>query len=118
MNIYLKVLRKYADFTGRARRKEYWVFTLFNLIAALVLFALDGLLAYLFEFNFFIFSSLYFLATIVPSLAVLVRRLHDTGRSGWWFFVNFVPFVGGIVLLIFLFTDSEAGTNKWGPSLK
>ncbi len=118
MNIYLKVLRQYADFKGRARRKEYWTFILIHVLISFVLGLIDGVISYLLEFPVPILSSLYLLGTLVPSLAVLVRRLHDSGKSGWWFFINFIPGIGGIILLVLLFMDSEAKTNKWGHSPK
>ncbi|BDP42173.1 hypothetical protein DAETH_21420 [Deinococcus aetherius] len=65
-----------------------------------------------------ILSAVYGLATFLPTLAVNIRRLHDTGRSGWWYLIAFVPLVGGIVLLIFAVMDSQPGTNKWGPNPK
>ena len=118
MNIYLKVLRQYADFAGRARRREYWTFILIHIVIGMVLGAIDGLISYLLEFPAPILSSLYFLGTLVPSLAALVRRLHDSGRSGWWFLVNFIPGIGGIILIVLLFMESEPGRNNWGPNPK
>src|SRR5262245_14061176 len=104
MNWYLDVLKKYADFSGRARRKEYWMFALFNAIAYVAILILSAVLASIEESLALIGSLLlmvYGLAVLVPGLAVAVRRLHDTGRSGWWFLIAFVPFVGGIILLVF-----------------
>ncbi|MFD3972876.1 DUF805 domain-containing protein [Streptomyces cyaneofuscatus] len=112
MNWYLAVLKNYAGFSGRARRKEYWMFTLIHLIIAAVLFgiglAIDTTIPYL----------IYVLATFVPSLAVLVRRLHDTGRSGWWFFIAFVPVVGGIILLVFVASEGKQEPNQYGTNPK
>ena len=108
MNWYLEVLKKYAVFSGRARRKEYWMFILFNIIIAFVLeFAVPGIV-----------STLYTVAVLIPGLAVSVRRLHDTDRSGWWFFIALVPLIGAIVLLVFLAQDSKLDENQYGPNPK
>jgi uncharacterized membrane protein YhaH (DUF805 family) len=113
MSWYIKVLSNYATFSGRARRKEYWMFFLFNFIAAFIIGFTSG----------FIGSALhqgdisrdggliYNLAVLLPSLAVAVRRMHDSGRSGWWILFPFV----NLVLLCF---DSEPGDNKYGPNPK
>ena len=117
MNWYLEVLKKYAVFSGRARRKEYWFFVLFNIIIALALTFIDfstGL--YDVEFEIGLLSSLYSLAVLVPSIAVTIRRLHDTGRTGWWFLIAFVPIIGAIVLLVFMVFDSTLGDNQYGPN--
>ena len=105
--------KKFADFNGRARRSEYWYFTLFNTIMAMVAAGVDALhgmgpFAY----------GIYALAALIPGIAVLVRRLHDTDRSGWWFFIALVPIIGAIVLLVFLVTDSKPGTNRFGANPK
>jgi uncharacterized membrane protein YhaH (DUF805 family) len=112
MEWYLKVLRQYADFAGRARRKEYWMFTLVSGIISVVLAILDtalmtGLL-----------GVLYSLAVLLPSLGVGVRRLHDTGRSGWWLLIGIIPLIGWIVLIVFLATDGERQPNIYGPDPK
>jgi uncharacterized membrane protein YhaH (DUF805 family) len=106
MNWYFEVLRKYAVFKGRARRKEYWMFVLFNIIIGLIL----GFIG--------ILGTLYMLAVLLPSLAVGVRRLHDAGRSGWWLLIGLVPIIGGIVLLVFFVQDSQPGENEYGPNPK
>jgi uncharacterized membrane protein YhaH (DUF805 family) len=131
MNEYLNVIRNnYGNFAGRARRREYWMFTLVSGIISLVLqlpFQIQnltqagaggeinptglGLLS-------IILTAIYGLAVFVPSLAVGIRRLHDTGRSGWWTLIGLVPFVGGIISLVFSVTDSQPGSNNWGPSPK
>jgi len=115
---YLDVLKKYAVFGGRARRKEYWLFTLFNMIIAYVLLAIDYLVGTDYGSNMGLLYTLYILATLLPSLAVFVRRLHDTGRSGWWFFIGFVPLVGAIILIVFMVLDSQSGSNKYGEDPK
>ncbi|QLB40256.1 MULTISPECIES: DUF805 domain-containing protein [Mannheimia] len=119
MNWYLDVLKKYATFSGRARRKEYWMFSLFNVIFASVCGFLDGLLGFIsYETGLGILGSLYILATFLPSLAVLVRRLHDTDRSGWWVLIGIIPLIGAIVLLVFACLDSKVGENRFGPNPK
>jgi uncharacterized membrane protein YhaH (DUF805 family) len=119
MNWYLQALKKYADFSGRARRKEYWFFVLFYVIILVVLMVIDGFVGtQIGGAGFGILTCLYALAMLIPALAVTVRRLHDTGRSGWWILIQLVPLVGWIVLLIFLFIDSQPGQNAYGPSPK
>lgn len=112
MEWYVKVLQHYATFTGRARRREYWWFTLVNLGVVVALSLVDAAL------DTGALTGLYSLAVLVPALAVSVRRLHDTGRSGLWLLISLVPLVGGIVLLVFLLLDGEPGTNRWGASPK
>lgn len=119
MNWYLRVLKQYATFSGRARRKEYWYFLLFHIIITTVLFAIDdntGNLAADGEIG--LLSGLYTLAVLIPGLAVSVRRLHDTDRSGWWVLIGLIPLVGAIVLLVFALQDGTPGQNRFGPSPK
>ncbi len=113
MNWYLEVLKKYADFSGRARRKEYWMFALFNFIIAFVLGFIEGLVGGPGFIGF-----IYALAVIIPGIAVSVRRLHDTNRSGWWLLILLVPIVGIIVILVFMVQDSQAGDNQYGANPK
>jgi uncharacterized membrane protein YhaH (DUF805 family) len=113
MEWYIKVMKNYANFKGRARRKEYWMFALFNAIFATVAFVLDMVLG-----TYIVLYGLYLVAVIVPSLAVAVRRLHDVGKSGGWFFIVFIPLIGAIWLLILFVTDGTAGDNAYGPSPK
>jgi uncharacterized membrane protein YhaH (DUF805 family) len=115
MNWYLEVLKKYATFSGRARRTEYWMFTLISTVIAIVLGVIDTQLA---KYGFGVLGPIYSLAVLIPGLAVAVRRLHDTGRSGWWVLIVLVPIVGAIVLLVFLVGDSEPGMNRYGPNPK
>ncbi len=115
MKWYLKVLNQYFDFSGRARRKEYWMFTLFNAIITWSLTLLDLAFG---TFYFTIASYIYTMLIFIPSLAVVLRRLHDTGRSGWYFFVAFIPIAGIIWLLVLLCMEGEARTNKWGENPK
>lgn len=120
MSWYLLGWQRAADFSGRSRRKEYWFFHLFNALAFFGLF----LLGFLFDWalfgeghkggiTFFLFA-IYGIAAFIPSLSVTIRRLHDIGRSGWWYFIGFIPLIGGIVLLVFTLIDSELYANQWG----
>jgi uncharacterized membrane protein YhaH (DUF805 family) len=118
MQWYLKVLRQYADFTGRARRTEYWMFVLFTAIIQIVLAVLDSLLGLAFMPGTGVLTMLYLLAVLLPSLGVSVRRLHDTGRSGWWVLIGLVPFVGAIVLIVFAALEGDRGPNAFGPDPK
>lgn len=109
---------KYAQFNGRARRAELWWFALVNLVIFWVLaglaFVLDGGLSAIFWFLYIVF----WLATIVPSIAVGVRRLHDTNKSGAMLLLVLIPFVGGIIILVFYLIDGDRGENQYGPSPK
>ena len=119
MNWYLEVLRKYAVFSGRARRMEYWMFFLFNLIISFLLGIFDGIMGtFSPEAGLGLLGGLYSLAVLIPSIAVTIRRLHDTGRTGWWFLIIFIPLIGAIVLLVFMVFDSDEGTNAYGPNPK
>lgn len=115
MSWFLEVLKKYAVFSGRARRKEYWMYTLFVGIIYVVLSVLSVATK---SSAFSILLIIFWLAILLPSLGVGVRRLHDTGRSGWWLLFGIVPLVGGITLLVFTCLDSEPGPNKYGPNPK
>jgi uncharacterized membrane protein YhaH (DUF805 family) len=116
MNWYLQVLKNYAKFDGRARRKEYWMFFLFNLIFAIVATVLDNLLGLAIkDVGYGPFYILYALATLIPGIAVGVRRLHDTGKSGWYLLLGLIPCVGGIILLVFFVTAGDVGENEYGP---
>lgn len=119
MNWYIQVLKKYAVFSGRARRKEYWMFVLFNIIFAVVAVILDNILGTSFQgAGYGLFYLLYGLAVIIPSIAVGVRRLHDTDRSGWWLLICLIPIIGGIWLIVLLATAGTAGENKYGADPK
>ena len=110
---------KYAAFSGRARRSEYWYFVLFNVIVSFVLGVIGNIIFGAPENGGQnILQSIYSLAVLLPSLAVFWRRMHDTGRSGAWFFLNLVPLVGSIILIVFACKDSEPGENQYGPSPK
>lgn len=123
---------KYATFSGRARRSEYWWAYLGVFLVSLVLnIPLQGVLLGAADTTtgeissvppaaivLYILMIVFGLAILVPMLAVIVRRLHDTGRSGWWYFIALVPFVGGLILLFFMIQDSQAGDNAYGPNPK
>ena len=111
---YTAVLRNYANFSGRARRREYWMFFLANILVGIVLGILTVVLGRLGTG----LTYLYQLAIIIPSIAVGVRRLHDTGRPGWWMLVGLVPLIGFLVLIYFFVQDSQPGTNEYGPNPK
>lgn len=113
MQWYLKVLKNYIGFQGRARRKEYWVFFLFNFLITMLLSIIEVMLGL-----GGILSGIYGLFVLLPSIAVNVRRLHDIGRTGWWMLLSFIPVIGLIVLLIFAVLDSQPGENKYGPNPK
>ena len=130
MKWFLKCLKQYADFSGRARRREYWFFQLFNLIFFIVIILSLGLIANALGANDSITPEfglntiiglliiLYVLALTIPSIAVTIRRLHDTGNSGWMLFISLIPLIGPIWLFILYVKNSQPGENKWGPNPK
>ena len=119
MSWFLLALNKYATFTGRSRRSEYWFFGLFYLIFVVALAFVDGLAGtYDQASGAGLFSSIFALALFIPSLAVAVRRLHDTDRSGWWLLISLIPLIGAIVILVFVLMDSTPGENRYGPNPK
>ena len=123
MNYYLKVLQNYANFSGRARRSEYWYFMLFNLFAIISTAILDRLFGTTFDMGFGpsaygYITILYYFFILIPSLAVLVRRLHDVGKSGWFILISLIPLVGAIWLLVLLFTESVTADNAYGSNPK
>ncbi len=107
MKWYIDALKNYGVFSGRSRRKAYWMFTLFDVIFAVVFSVIDQIIGNDVE----ILNTFYTLATIIPTFAVSVRRMHDTGHSGWWIFF---PIVNFVILCI----DSQPGSNKYGPNPK
>ena len=116
MNYYLKVLQNYATFSGRARRSEYWYFTLFNFLFALVAMFLDNLFGIaLDKLGYGPIYLIYMFAVLVPNLAVAVRRLHDVGKSGWFIAIGLIPVVGTIWMIVVLATPGMEGSNKYGP---
>jgi len=127
MQYYLNVLRNYATFSGRARRSEYWYFALFNVIFAVAAIMLDKAFGTNFSFEtaagpidafYGYVYVLYILFIFLPSLAVLVRRLHDVGKSGWFVLISLIPIVGSIWILILVCTDSIPGKNQYGLNPK
>lgn len=110
---FVKCLKQYVDFTGRARRKEYWFFTLTQFILLIIALLIDYILG-----TGYLLYVVVALATCIPSLAALVRRLHDTGRSGWWYFISLIPFIGSILLLVWLATEGQKEPNQWGNPVK
>ena len=131
MEWMLLPLKRYAQFSGRSRRKEYWMYTLFIILAGIVLTIVDSILGlgghatltsetgsggafYGAIANRGLLANLFSLATFIPSLAVGVRRLHDTNRSGWWLLLLFVPLIGAIVLLVWFCTPGTSGSNNYG----
>ena len=119
MNWYLKCLNQYADFSGRARRKEYWMFVLFNMIFAFIAMIIDNVIGTASpELGYGIIYGLYALVMIIPGIAVTVRRLHDVGKSGWMYLIVLIPFIGAIWLLVLLVTDSNTGENPYGTNPK
>ncbi|BBB27488.1 DUF805 domain-containing protein [Amphritea japonica] len=113
MNWYLAVLKNYVGFSGRARRKEYWMFTLFNLIVAIVLGFVDNLIG-----TTGLLGGIYALAVLLPAIAVTIRRLHDTGRAGWWLLLILIPIIGALVLLVFMILEGKSGNNDYGNDPK
>lgn len=130
MDWYVKALKQYVDFSGRARRREYWMFFLVNLVIVIVLSVIDTMLgtggwrstagggSFFASGSLGLLSGLYSLAVLLPTIAVAVRRLHDTDRSGWWILLGFIPIVGGIVLLVFYVLEGTRGPNRFGPDPK
>ena len=124
MEWYLKVMRdNYANFSGRARRKEYWMFVLVQTIVMIGLMILDSVLGLDFELQGISlgYGYLYLIGIIVhfiPSLAVLVRRLLDVGKSGWFYFIFLIPIIGVLWLLVLYCTEGQKQDNKWGPNPK
>lgn len=128
MEWMLMPYRRYAEFSGRSRRMEYWMFALFETIVFLVLYILmfagmpatdaDGQMLEAPGALFYVVMLLllvFCLGTIIPALAVTVRRLHDTDRSGWWWWIQLIPFIGAIVMLVFMVLDGTPGPNRFGP---
>ncbi|MFP1528506.1 DUF805 domain-containing protein [Escherichia coli] len=113
MQWYLSVLKNYVGFSGRARRKEYWMFTLINAIVGAIINVIQLILGLELPY----LSMLYLLATFLPVLALAIRRLHDTDRSGAWR-PFFVPFIGWLVLLVFFCTEGTSGSNRYGNDPK
>lgn len=119
LNWYLTALKQYATFEGRARRREYWYFALGNFVAIVGLSIVDMMIGTFDEkAEIGLLSGLYTLAVFIPGIAVSVRRLHDTDRSGWWLLIALVPLVGWLVMLVFACLDSQPGGNRFGTNPK
>ena len=132
MEWYLKVMRdNYANFSGRARRKEYWMFTLFFFLITVVIYFLFALLAFFMAGDLINLMDnewvpvvlgfsviIYFLIHLIPSIAVTVRRLYDTGKSGWLYLLTFIPYIGSLIIFIFTVIEGNKGDNKYGPDPK
>lgn len=114
MNWYISVLKQYAVFSGRARRTEYWMFVLCNVIVMLLLGMVDKMSGGDNE----LISSIYSLAVLLPSLAVAARRLHDTDRSAWWLLLGLIPIIGTLVLIYFMVCNGQQGPNRFGDDPK
>ena len=119
MNWYVTVLKKYAVFSGRARRKEYWMFFLINILVSFLVGFVAGFIAGLIGVpEFALVGQLYALGVLIPGIAVTIRRLHDTGRSGWMWFLALIPLIGPIILLVFLASEGSPDENKYGLNPK
>jgi len=119
MNWYLKVLKQYADFNGRARRTEYWMFFLFNMIFTIIAMVLDNVLGIAMgEIGYGPLYGIYVLALFLPGLAVGVRRLHDVGKSGWMMLIALIPIIGAIWLFVLMVTDGNSNENQYGLNPK
>lgn len=111
---FKKGMRNYVNFSGRARRKEYWYFLLMQIILIIIAMVLDTII---FDSEIGLFYLVVALGLFLPGVAVTIRRLHDTSHSGWWFLISLVPLIG-IVLIVFLVRETKFETNKWGPPAK
>ena len=118
MKYYLQAFKNYANFNGRARRKEYWMYILFFYLITFLMIFLDNLLGITIEDGLGPLTIVYILISIIPTLAVGIRRLHDIGKSGWWLLISWVPLIGGIWMFILLVTDSQLEENIYGKNPK
>lgn len=121
MGYFKHCLEHYADFSGRARRREYWWFCIFQAFFAILFVAIGTAIDIALGKEGVVASVIVFLFEIgifLPALAVLVRRLHDIGKSGWWMWISLIPIIGSIILFVFMLLDSQPGTNKYGPNPK
>ena len=118
MEWYLKVINSYFDFNGRSRRMEYWMFVLINSIISVFCILLDSMLGTVWSIGYGPIYIGYGLAVFVPGLAVAIRRLHDIGKSGWYYLLVIIPIIGPIWLIILFVTEVEQGDNKYGPNPK
>jgi uncharacterized membrane protein YhaH (DUF805 family) len=113
-------MKKYGDLSGRARRKEYWMFHLFNVIFTIAVVILASIFGTASEedLGLRVIYGLFALAIILPTLSATVRRLHDVGKSGWWILISIIPLIGDIWLFVLMVTDSQPGDNQYGPNPK
>ena len=119
MNWFIDALKNAFNFSGRARRKAYWMFALFYVIFAFVAGVLDGILGTVNpETGMGVIGGLYIFLMLLPLIALSIRRLHDTDRSGWWFLINFVPLIGGLIFFVFTVLEGTRGDNRFGPDPK
>lgn len=119
MDWMLMPLRKYADFSGRSRRKEYWMFLLGVVIAAIVLSVVENVLGLAGMFGpYGPLTTLLMLGVLIPSIACQVRRFHDQDKSGWFVLIGLIPFVGGLIVLVFMLMEGTRGPNQYGPDPK
>ena len=122
MKWYFVALSKYGVFKGRARRREFWIFFLFNLLAMVLLAFVEAMIITGtgvepdFDPESSVLVNLYLLFIFIPMLAVTTRRLHDIGNSGWWQLIGLIPFIGALVILLMMMTKGDEGENKYGPS--
>lgn len=113
---YMKVLRNYVGFSGRARRREYWMFALVNVLVVIGLMLVDMVIgAFDPVLGIGLLSGIYSLAVLIPGIAVSVRRLHDRDMSGWWLLIALIPLIGGLVLLVLFVLEGTQGENRFGP---
>lgn len=129
MDYMLMPLRRYFDFAGRSRRKEYWMFFLLNFVVASILLGIGFSLGFSIDSygepavgsGYWLVMGLlgiYWLAVLIPSIAVQVRRFHDQDKSGWFVLINFVPYIGSLIVLVFMLLEGTRGPNKYGPDPK
>jgi uncharacterized membrane protein YhaH (DUF805 family) len=115
MNAYMDAMRRYVDFSGRASRSQFWLYVLFYIIIVVIAVVIDALVFNSFEGGIGVLQLLVALIHLIPSIAISVRRLHDTDRSGWWIFISLVPLIGAIWLLVLYCLDGTQGNNRFGP---
>ena len=113
---YIKPIRKWMVFSGRASRKEYWIFTGTNVLIVIALVIIEAGFEWFPNSEIFVVSNLFLFVITAPSLAVSVRRFHDTNHSAWWLLVGLIPLFGGILQLITLASAGDAGPNQYGPN--
>ena len=119
MEWFIYALRRYSNFTGRSRRREFWMYTLFYILLSIGATFLDNLFGFIsLGDTYGPISSLYAVIMLLPSIAVAIRRLHDIGKSGWTLLLGLIPVIGTIWLLIYFLREGTYGPNKYGPSPK